>query len=113
MIDSTEFGSIRIDGKTYYSDVIVYWDGEVKEIRVSVRHLFGLPEFELIREKKPEVLIIGKGQYGLLKTDEEVKDLCEKEGIEFFEFNSKEAIEKFNDFLREGKRVVAFIHVTC
>ncbi len=113
MIDSTEFGLVVVNGKIYRSDVLVFWDGEVKKLEVSVRHLFGMPEFREVEKRRPEVLIIGNGQYGLLEVSREVIDACDREGIKFFKMNSKEAIKKFNEILREGRRVVAFIHVTC
>ena len=113
VINSTKFGSITVNGKTYYDDVIVTWDDEVKEIHLNIRHLFGLPEFNQIASKKPDVLIIGTGDSGLLRVSEDIKRLCKERGIELTEMTSKGAIEKFNEIFNQGKKVVAFIHVTC
>ena len=113
MIDSTEFGSVTIDGKTYYSDVLVYWNGKVEEIKLKTRHLFDEPEFEKVKREKPEILIVGTGQGGLAEVSERVRGMCKELGIELKEAPSKEAIKLFNTALEKGKRVIAFIHVTC
>ena len=113
VINSTRFGSVTIDGKIYdrEDNYIVFWDGEMIGLHTAERHLFGKPELEMILKKKPEMVVVGTGVSGLLRVSEEVKTLCREKGIEFIEMVSREAIIKFNKNL--GKRVVAFIHVTC
>jgi hypothetical protein len=113
LINSTEFGSIIIDGKTYPNDVIVTWDGEIKEIITAERHLFGMKEFDEIVKKIPELIIIGTGDSKLMKVSDEVKATCLQKRIELIEIISKDAIIKFNENISNGKKVVAFIHVTC
>lgn len=113
MIDSTEFGSITVEGRTYYSDVLVDWNGRVEEVKLRTRHLFDEPEFSKIKDRRPEILIVGTGQSGLVEVSERVRKMCDKFGIELKEAPSKEAIELFNEALRKEKKVIAFIHVTC
>jgi len=112
-IDSTRFGSITIDGKTYHEsdNYIISWDGQIRGLHTVERHLFGKPELDTILRKKPEMVIVGTGDSGLLKVSEEVRTLCREKGIEFVEMISRVAIIKFNENL--DKRVVAFIHLTC
>ena len=112
IINSTKFGSITIDGKTYHEDVIITWDGEVKEIHLAVRHLFGLPEFNQITSKI-DLLIVGTGGSDLCKISDELREVCRERGIELIEMISREAIKKFNEAFNQGKKVAAFIHVTC
>ncbi|MDI6826279.1 MAG: MTH938/NDUFAF3 family protein [Candidatus Aenigmarchaeota archaeon] len=112
-IDSYEFGSIKIDGKTYHEDVIVSWDGEVREVRTAIRHVFGLPELQKVMEKKPELVIVGTGASGLCSVSDEIKKEVEMKGFKFMELVSKEAIKKFNEAVRQRKRVSAFVHLTC
>jgi hypothetical protein len=113
LINSTEFGSITIDGKTYDSDIIVSWDGEIKEARTFVRHLFGNNELKELIKKNPDVIIVGTGDSGFLKVSDEVRSLCKQKNVELVEMISKKAIEKFNDNLKKGKKVIVFIHITC
>jgi len=113
LIDSTEFGSITIDGKTYHADVIIFWDGEIKEVRTFIRHLFGNNEFKELIKNNPEVIVIGTGDSGFLRVSDEVRMLCKQKNVELVEAISKKAIEKFNENIKRGKGVIGFIHVTC
>jgi hypothetical protein len=113
IINSTEFGSITVDGKTYYNDIIITWNNEVKEVHLTVRHYFGLTEFNRILSKKPDLLIVGTGDSDLCKVSDEVRKLCRERGIELLQMISRKAIEKFNETFNQEKKVVAFIHVTC
>ena len=112
-IDSTKFGSITIDGRTYHDkdNYIISWDGETIGLHTAERHLFGKPELERMLKKNPEMIVVGIGVSGLLRVSDEVRSLCREKGIKFVEMISREAIVKFNENL--DKRVVAFIHVTC
>ncbi len=112
-ISSYEFGSITIDGRSYHEDVIICWDGEVEEIRTKERHVFGLPELQKIMEKKPELIIVGRGASGLCKISDKVREEVEEKNLEFIESVSREAMNKFNEAFRRGKKVSAFIHLTC
>ena len=58
VIDSAEFGELKIDGKIYYSDMIVWWTGE-KEFRPKSK-IFDMKEFRKMLEKKPEIIVVGK-----------------------------------------------------
>ncbi len=113
LIDSTEFDSITVNGKIYHNDLIISWDGEIKEARTSIRHLFDNNEFEQLMKKNPEVIVVGTGDSGFFRVSDEVRRLCKKKNIELIETISKNAILKFNENLKRGKRVICFIHITC
>ncbi len=112
IINSIKFGSITIDGKTYHEDIIVTWDNEVKEIYLTVRHYFALPEFNQIT-KTPDVLIVGTGLSGLCGISDDVRKICKERGIKLIMMASGEAIKRFNEAFNQGKKVAAFIHITC
>jgi len=114
IIDSTKFGSVTINGRTYCEEdnYIVFWDGEITGLHSAQRYLFG--KLELMRIlKNPEIIIVGTGDSGLLRVSEEVRRLCLEKKIELIEMVSKQAIEKFNETFNQGGKVVAFIHLTC
>lgn len=113
MIDSTKFGEITIDGKTHYSDVFIYWDGKIEEVRTEVRHKFSRKELNFLLGKNPEVVIVGNGQYGSLEVAEDVEKTAKEKGIEFIILDTPKAIQKFDELVKGGKKVVAYIHVTC
>lgn len=110
-IDSTSFGEIVIDKKTYYSDITVWWDGKIEYRDKS--HVFDMSEFVRIMERKPDTIVIGIGQTGILKLLPEVKQVAEDKKVKIFVEQSPKAIEIFNGFVCSGKKVVAVIHTTC
>ncbi|MEM7822858.1 MAG: MTH938/NDUFAF3 family protein [Candidatus Aenigmatarchaeota archaeon] len=110
-IDSTSFGEITIDGKTYDSDMIVWWDGKVEYREKS--HVFGLDEYARIATRRPECIIIGTGQMGIVRIEQQVFDMAREQGIEIYVETSPKAIKIFNAFVNSGKKTVAVIHVTC
>ena len=110
-VDSVRFGEITIDGKIYYSDMIVWWDGKIEYRKKS--HEFGMGEFLRLLERKPEIIVIGTGMSGICRVLEEVEQAAEDKGIEIFKELSPKAGEMFNAFVSDKRRVVAVLHSTC
>ena len=113
MIDSTEFGSVTIRGKKYEHDVVINYRGEVKKGWLQTRHLIDKKEFFGFLEENPDVILVGSGQYGDCEVSDDFVKLAEEKGIEVIIKDTPEAIKKFNELLKAGKKVVAYIHVTC
>ena len=113
MIDSTEFGSITIDGKKYEYDVVVSYDGKIRKGWLQTRHLIDKKEFSDFVKEKPEIIIIGNGQYGDCGVSDDFVKLAEEKGIEVIIKETPDAIKKFNELVETGKKVIAYIHVTC
>jgi hypothetical protein len=110
LIDSVKFGEIRIDGKDYYSDVAVWWDGKVE--LVPKTHQFGMSELLLLLEKKPQAVVVGTGLEGAMDILEEAEEEMENRNLLLFMEKSQNALEVFNGLISEGKKAAAFIHVT-
>ena len=109
-IDSTRFGEINIDGKTHFSDVIVFWDGAI-EYRQKDR-VIGEDEFIKVLEKKINILVVGTGQHGTMTVSRKVRQIAAERKIKIFELQSPYAIDIFNSFASQGRRVVAIIQTT-
>lgn len=107
-IDSVGFGEITIDGKIYYSDMIIWWDGK-KEYREKI-HEFTLDDFMALTHGKPTSIIIGTGENEMFKIEEEAKTMAKKMKILLYIETSKKAIEIFNAFVAEGEKPIAVIH---
>ena len=111
-IDSYQSGRIVVDGKTYTSDVIIFpgyvesdwWRKEGH--RVSVEDIRG------IMQEKPEVLVIGTGNEGLVKVLPETKRYLEEHRIKFIAQVTDEACQSYNRLCSSGKAVAA-LHITC
>ncbi len=111
-VEHYSFGKIRLDGKEFDHDVIVY--GEiVKKWWRKEGHRVQVEDVKGLIELRPEVVVIGTGYYGVVKVDRDVIDLLKREGIEVVCENSKKAVEIYNEKLKEGKKVALAIHLTC
>jgi hypothetical protein len=110
-IDGTKFGEITINGRPYDSDVTVYWDG-----RVALRakeHTIELGEFLKILRADPNVLVVGTGQTGIMRIAPEVKQVADDKNVQIHTDVTPRAMDLFNAFVSEGKKVVGIFHVTC
>jgi len=113
MINSTSFGTISIDGKTYHSDVIIYPDGRVADSwwRTSGHRLtFG--DIQLLADSKPEVIVAGTGVNGRMIPDPNMASLLGEMGIEFMAAPNEEALKLYNQQVRVRKTGGCF-HLTC
>ena len=110
-IESTGFGEVVIGGKTYYSDMTIWWDGRVEYRQKS--HEVGLEEMAALLRGKPEVIVIGTGQQGVMKLMPKAEELAQQAGVEVFQEISPKAMEIFNGMIAQNKKAVAVIHTTC
>jgi len=117
-IDSTEFGEITIDGKKYHQvliigDSVMERDYEKLEKLFGTSHRIGDWERDELLKGNPEIIIIGTGQSSVMNVDGELEDTLAKKEIELIAVSTPEAVEIYNQKIKEGKRVNALIHTTC
>ena len=110
-VDAGKWGEVKIDGKSYFSDMYVYWDGRTEARKKG--HLFDMDEFVKLLQKDPGIIVIGMGHNGIVKVPDEVLQMAENKKIELFMEKTPQAAEVFNAFVKEGKRVIAVLHSTC
>lgn len=112
-IESYRFGHVVIDGHAYSSDVIV-WPGGVDDSwwRVEGHRLCGQDVAPLL-DKGPEALVIGSGAQGLLKVDAGMLRYLAEHCCELHVERTRQACELYNELARQGRRVVAGLHLTC
>lgn len=115
-IDSTEFGKIVVDGKTHDYDIVIDANGIVaKRGNVSERfygthHIICTEEVKDLLASKPQVLIVGLGQYKGCRFEQGVEKACEKYGTKLIAEPTLKAIKTFNE--TEARKAGLF-HVTC
>ena len=116
-IDSTSFGNITIDGKTYDHDVVIRLDGDIvkRKKKLSKKlygtsHLVSKDEAEFVFEKGCELLVLGSGQEGNVRLSPEAEAYLVKKGCEIVIRPTPEALRAFNE--AHGKKIGLF-HVTC
>jgi hypothetical protein len=116
-IDSTNFGSITVDGETFDYDILIRLNGKVEKREKALSkevygtsHKVSLEEAKYIYESETEKIIIGTGQTGFVELSEEAEDFFmeKKCGIELLP--TPWAIVRWNEI--EG-RISAMFHVTC
>lgn len=116
IIDSTEFGSITVEGKCYNYDLVITADGLIKK-RSSIsedfygtHHVICTEEVKEILASKPQVLVIGTGQYGACRLEAGISRECAKLGTKLIAEPTPKAIISFNS--TEARKAGLF-HVTC
>ena len=116
-IDSTEFGRITIDGKTYEHDVIIRLSGKVKKRKKKLSkkyygtsHTISKEEASFVYQKGCTKLILGTGQYDNVRLSPEAADYFEKKGCKVIAEPTPEAIDSYN---KAKKKKAGLFHVTC
>ncbi|MBN1799671.1 MAG: hypothetical protein JW822_13935 [Spirochaetales bacterium] len=112
MIDAYSFGQIKVDGRTYRSDVIIYPEKINSFWWRKEGHNLGLDDLKEVIDYRPEMLIIGQGKLGVMKVRPEVRRQMLKKGIHLFIARTTQAVQKYNE-LAHTKKVVAALHLTC
>lgn len=111
MIENYDFGKIRIDGKNYNHDVIVF-EGGVEFWQRPDNHWAGIEDVKKIVEKNPKTVVFGTGYSGVAEVAQETKEYLEKLNIEAIIEPTKKACDTFNKLSGE-QGVVAALHLTC
>ena len=112
-IDSYQFGSIIIDGKTYTNDCIITADKVLSDWWRKHGHLLTAEDIKPIIEFKPSILIVGSGASGMMKIAEDIRHILQEINIELLVFNTEKAVTKFNELTDKGENVAAVLHLTC
>jgi len=113
MIENYSFGQMLIDGKKYNSDLIIFKDYINSNWWRREGHSLHIDDINEIINKKPEVLIIGTGYYGLMKVTEELIKYINSSGIEkVIVKKTKDACDEYNKLYKK-KKVIAAFHLTC
>ncbi|MEA2113504.1 MAG: MTH938/NDUFAF3 family protein [Patescibacteria group bacterium] len=110
-IDSYKFGEIVVDGKRYSADVMIYPD-KVKKWWRKEGHKVYVEDIKEAVAEKPDVLVVGSGDPGLMKVLPKTKKYLEKRGIELIVEPTEKAVQVFNQLCLK-KKVIAGLHLTC
>ena len=111
-IDGYAFGRIIIDRKAYTTDVIVYPDRVDPSWWRKEGHSLYRKDLPGIVEAKPDFLVIGTGNMGVLQVPESTIKYFEDQGIGVRVAKTGEAVELFNE-LSANKKVIGAFHLTC
>lgn len=116
-IDDTQFGSITIDGKTYYHDVVIRMSNDIvkRKKKLSKRvygtsHTVSEDEVRFVFEKGCMELILGTGQHGMVSLSQEAAAFLDSKGCRVIAKETPDAIRTFN---ASDRPKVGLFHVTC
>lgn len=113
MINSYRFGKIVVDGVEYTRDLIIFPDHVISDWWRVEGHRLCVDDLEDVLPSEPEVLVVGQGAYGLMKVGDDVKKALTERSIRLIAERTAKASEVYNDLVKEGKRAVAALHLTC
>lgn len=112
-IEEYDFGKININDKTYEHDLIIFPDKIKSDWWRIEGHSLCIDDLKDVIEYEPEILIIGTGYSGIMEVPSKlIKELQEKK-IKVEVYRTKEATTIFNDYIKEHKKVIAALHLTC
>jgi len=117
MINSTSFGSITVNEKTFKNDILIRMSGQIEKRRKKLSkkvygtsHKISLAEAKYIYEKGAERIIIGTGQTGYVELSKKASKFFEKKNLKAKLLRTPEAIKLWNESKDE---IIAMFHVTC
>ena len=111
-IDEYIFGRIIIDKKTYTSDVIVYPDRVDPSWWRKEGHYLQKEDLSGVIAAKPDILIVGTGNMGVMQVPENTVTFLQRQGIEVHVAKTGQAVEMFNN-MPADKKVIGAFHLTC
>jgi len=113
MIENYSFGQILINGKKYNSDLIIFKDYIYDGWWRKEGHNLCIDDIKEIINKKPDILIIGTGNFGLMKVSKKLRENIKSSGIkQVIVKKTGEACKEYNKLYKD-KNIVAAFHLTC
>jgi len=113
MITDFSFGKIVVNDRTYMDDIKIIRGQVISDWWRKSGHRVDVEDIADILESDPEIVIIGKGSPGLMKTSAPLREKLATHNIGLIEKKTSKAIEVFNKFFQEGKRVAGGFHISC
>lgn len=114
MIESSAFGRMTIDGRTYISDLFIFPDGHVQDGWWRRRgHALGVDDIMALVAGSPDLIVAGTGTSGRMRPEADLSPFLSEKGIEFIAEPNSRAIPIYNQKVTMGLKVGACFHLTC
>ncbi|NPA97097.1 MAG: hypothetical protein GXO32_05800 [Crenarchaeota archaeon] len=112
-IDYYDFGVIVISGREYRHDVVITPRGVDPDWWRIEGHRLQLADVRDYLAEEADAVVIGTGYSGMMRVDNEVVAELVKRGMQVFIERTPRAVDMYNELVSRGKRVIAFLHLTC
>lgn len=112
-IESYSYGNITVDGKTYFSDLIVFPNRIRSEWWRKEGHSLSIIDLNEVVKFKPEILVVGKGTIGRMDVPYSTKLALKERNIEIIDARTDKAVQIFNEQIQMGRNVAGAFHLTC
>ncbi|MBI4020773.1 MAG: hypothetical protein HY369_00870 [Candidatus Aenigmarchaeota archaeon] len=109
-IDRAQYGEVTVNGKTYYSDLVVWWEG--RPALLEKTHLLDQRLAKRVLKPGTEAVVIGTGFEGTVKLLPPFTAALKRAKAKLFVDRTENAIDIFNAFAATGKKAVAILHVS-
>ena len=111
-IDFYQFGEIVVNGKEYFSDVLIFPDKVINNWQRKTGHELCPEDITEVIKENPEVLVVGSGASGLMKVLPQVEEIARAKGIKLIVETTDRACDTYNQ-LSHSQLLVAALHLTC
>lgn len=81
MIEQFSFGKIIVNGVSYTSDIKIIQGKVIPEWWRKIGHRVDVDDIKDILKSKPDILVIGKGKPGLMKSSRSLRDFLKDNEI--------------------------------
>ncbi len=112
-IDSYSFGVMKIQGTNYKADVIILGDKIISNWWRRNGHNLAAEDLGDVIDYKPQVLVVGRGAYGMMDVPASTKERLQTEGIELIAEETGKACDIFNKQTESGRKTAGAFHLTC
>jgi len=112
-IESYSFGVMKVDGREYRQDLIIFPDKVRSDWWRRQGHSLAVEDVRDVIEFKPELLVVGRGDSGMMAIPAATEKALQDAGIGVIAQNTAQACSIFNEQTKKGKNVVGAFHLTC
>ncbi|MGB5991660.1 MAG: MTH938/NDUFAF3 family protein [Desulfobacterales bacterium] len=113
MIENFSFGNIVVDGITYTNDIKIIRGSVIPTWWRKSGHRVDIEDVRDIIDAKPNILVLGKGKPGMMKSTSSLGEFLKQNDIYLIEEKTSKAIKTFNRLFKQSKNVCAGFHLTC
>jgi hypothetical protein len=114
MIESSAFGVMTIDGRTYTSDLIIFPGGSVKDGWWRRRgHVLSVDDILALVDTAPDLIVVGTGTSGRMRPEADVSPFLRERGIDVVAEPTPRAVTIYNDKVVAGLAIGGCFHLTC